>query len=92
MIDIVVHAMVERVASGLRAMKHKPDAFVFVDGLADLTWDEPTACGIPVLHGAGFLPPHHGSESPDCPFVPVWENEQRDSLVESRKFVSGYCS
>ena len=33
MIDLVAHAMAERVASGLRAMKHKPDAFVFIDGM-----------------------------------------------------------
>lgn len=72
-------------------MAVKPDAFVFVDGMTDLTWDEPTACGIPVLHGAGFLSPHHGSEPIECPFIPVWDTELSQSLVESRKFVSGYC-
>lgn len=91
MIDLVVHAMVERVASGLRAMKVKPDAFVFVDGMGELAWDDKTACGIPVLHGSGFLPPHHGSESTDCPFVPVWESEQRDSIsrMATSRFTTG---
>ena len=92
MSNLSVREIIERIAAGLRAMKMKPDAFVFIDAMSadDMTWDERMVCGLPVFHGQGFLPPHYGSESTDCPFVPVWHEAQRDSLVASKQFVSGY--
>jgi hypothetical protein len=91
MIAEVVRAMHERVRVGLRKTNREPDALVFVDDLLDLTWDEPTACGIRVFHGTGFLPPCHGSTEPDCPFFPVWSDDYPDALIETKRFVDGYC-
>ena len=81
----------ERVAAGLRGLKRKPDALVFVDDLVDWTWDEPTVCDIPVFHAAGFLPPSHGRTAVDCLFFPVWADDYQGIVIDTERFICGYC-
>ena len=69
----MIHEIIENVAKGLRGLKQRPDAFVFVDGQTDWTWDEPEILGIPVYHYPRFI----DTNDTGCLFVPVWKDEAK---------------
>ena len=76
--------IIERVASGLRRMDNKPDAFVFAKEL-DWVWDEEKILDIPVLHS--HIPPIEDSR--DIPYIPLW-NKQGEYSMEVHNFNRGY--
>ncbi len=81
----------ERIAAGLRAMRHKPTHLVFLGCLVEWTYDRPTACGLPVIHVPAGMSTRATTEPRECPFLPGWDAECVHGLLESARFVRGYC-
>ena len=44
-----------RVAAGLRAMVDDAEALLFLDGIAEWTWDRDEILGLPVYHVEGVM-------------------------------------
>lgn len=75
----------DRIASGLRAMKKEPDYFIFLDG-EDWTYDNEFILGIKVIHVEGVT----CSFETGCIFMPAWNHEYSESLVDTGRFFKGY--
>ena len=78
----------ERVAAGLRSMKTKPDAFVFLGG-QEWTWDMPSILGKPVFHSMDISFITKFAEL-NCYFMPLWFSESDKHSLEVSKFIDGY--
>ena len=80
----------ERVAAGLKGMKSAPDAFLFLDGFREWTWDLPDIFGIPVFHTTSVVDSRADTVKYDAPFVPIWKEESVISYSERDCFLEGY--
>lgn len=75
----------EKISAGLRNMETPPDYFVFIDGV-DWTYDRVDIYGIKVIHVEGV----HVSFETECRFIPAWDEEASDVLVDTARFYKGY--
>ena len=90
--------IVGKVASGLRNMKNKPDAFVFNDRQDDWTWDQETILDIPVFHIYLIIDLLFAQNKKkytgiydEVLFIPVWNTEDAVvQLAERVRFAEGY--
>lgn len=77
--------LVRAVASGLRNMKEKPDAFLYCSESEEV-WDKDNILGIPVYHSV-FV--RNTATDLDIPFIPMWLKEK--CYISARAdFHSGY--
>ena len=79
----------EKVASGLRYMKNRPDAFLFCDAEIDWTWDRSDICGIPVFHVEMINDHRWGNEIEDVLFIHIWR-EENNHREDRQNFTDGY--
>lgn len=91
--------IVEKVASGLRNMKRKPDAFVFNDCDDVWTWDEKTILDLSVFHIDLITDlilekdkRVHMGACEEVLFIPVWNVDglPQERAVDRLAFVQGY--
>ena len=75
---------IEKVAAGIRAMKHTPDAFLCC--LDDPAWDKPSICEIPVFHSV-FV--QNTMTDEDVPFIPIWR-KSGDYVIDRKRFNEHY--
>ena len=80
--------IVGRMASALRDMKQKPDAFVFMDG-CDWTWDLPEILEVPVYYTEGLVSGFNGGIYNECRFVPLFLKEG-DYNRDLKRFYEGW--
>ena len=80
----MINKTIERVRAGLLAMSEQPDQLLFIDDLVDWTWDTATCLDLEVFHATLI------AVDPDCPFLPIWNEDQTYAAVETAKFRSAY--
>jgi len=80
---------IARVFAGMRRAGITPDAWLFVDGVTDWTWDESTIAGQPVYHSA-FLRTMHEGRGDDCPWVMIFDGEKPNAAHLNMNFFRGY--
>jgi hypothetical protein len=75
--------LIQQVASGLRNMKNKPNAFIYV---GDNCFDLPHILDFPVFQSA-FI--SNGMDDGAVDFIPIWNSEGEYS-VDVKRFNDGY--
>lgn len=73
----------ERVASGLRRMNRKPDALIYIG--SDLDIEESEFSFIPIFYSQAMT-----TVWIDVCFVPIFNEQFSDSLVETKRFCDGF--
>jgi hypothetical protein len=75
--------IIEKVAVGLRKMKNRPSAFLFIKN-DSWTWDEPLILGFKVYHSEIVT-----DQLSDGDFIPLWDVEG-DYFMDRCDFKKGY--
>ncbi len=73
----------------MRRANSDPDAWLFVEGVVDWTWDTPTLHGKPVYHCEWMALPNDGRGDP-CPWVLLFFAENPHSGHINYQFFRGY--
>lgn len=80
---------IAKVHAGLRNCKAEPDAWLFVDGDEDWTWDLPEMAGKPVFHAPSIRTMHEDRGDP-CPWVMLFASDNPDANRLNARFFDGY--
>lgn len=83
--------IIKRTAAGLRKLKRKPDALLFIQHHAqDYTWNEEKILDIPVFHSELLTNQRADSLVCDAIFIPIFKKEASSNFQEAWEFCKGF--
>ena len=74
----------------MRTMKKEPKALLFIDGTLDWTCDTDEVCGVPVLHATALTCSRWGTDTEDCPFIPLGATDSEITYHDRRIFAEAW--